>query len=167
MNAYLNLVEQLAAAGAEWIALAEPALVFDVNDEEKQLFKSIYAFLLEQVHAKTSAKILLQTYFGDIRDVYQDVVSFGFDGIGLDFVEGLKSLELIKTGFPKNAVLFAGVVNGKNIWRADYEKKNALLAEIEKAVDASRVVVGTSCSLLHVPYTVAAEQKLLAETLKH
>ena len=167
VNAYLKLVEQLAAAGAEWIALAEPALVFDVNDEEKQLFKSIYVFLLEQVHAKTSAKILLQTYFGDIRDVYQDVVSFGFDGIGLDFVEGLKSLELVKAGFPKNTVLFAGVVNGKNIWRADYAQKNALLAEIEKFVDAANVVVGTSCSLLHVPYTVAAEQKLPAETLKH
>ena len=167
VNAYLKLVEQLSAAGAEWIALAEPALVFDVNDEEKQLFKSIYVFLLEQVHAKTSAKILLQTYFGDIRDVYQDVVSFGFDGIGLDFVEGLKSLELVKAGFPKNTVLFAGVVNGKNIWRADYAQKNALLAEIEKFVDAANVVVGTSCSLLHVPYTVAAEQKLPAETLKH
>ena len=166
-NAYLDLVERLSAAGAEWIALAEPALVFDVSEEEKRLFKSIYAFLLEQVHAKTSAKILLQTYFGDIRDVYGDVASLGFDGIGLDFVEGLKSLELVKGGFPKNAILFAGVVNGKNIWRADYVQKNAILAEIEKTVDASRVVVGTSCSLLHVPYTVAAEQKLSPEILKH
>ena len=167
VKAYLKLAEQLSAAGAEWIAFAEPALVFDVSEEEKRLFKSIYASLLEQVHAKASAKVLLQTYFGDIRDVYADVVSLGFDGIGLDFVEGLKSLELLRTGFPKDALLFAGVVNGKNIWRADYEKKNLLLAEIEKVVDASRVVVGTSCSLLHVPYTVAAEQKLPADTLKH
>ena len=167
VKAYLKLAEQLSTAGAEWIAFAEPALVFDVSEEEKRLFKSIYASLLEQVHAKASAKVLLQTYFGDIRDVYADVVSLGFDGIGLDFVEGLKSLELLRTGFPKDALLFAGVVNGKNIWRADYEKKNLLLAEIEKVVDASRVVVGTSCSLLHVPYTVAAEQKLPADTLKH
>ena len=167
VKAYLKLAEQLSAAGAEWIAFAEPALVFDVSEEEKQLFKSIYASLLKQVRAKASAKVLLQTYFGDIRDVYADVVSLGFDGIGLDFVEGLKSLELLRTGFPKDALLFAGVVNGKNIWRADYEKKNLLLAEIEKVVDASRVVVGTSCSLLHVPYTVAAEQKLPADTLKH
>nr|WP_290742718.1 5-methyltetrahydropteroyltriglutamate--homocysteine S-methyltransferase [Fibrobacter sp. UBA4309] len=167
VNAYLELAEQLSVAGAEWISLAEPALVFDVNDEDKQFFKAIYSALLEQLHAKASVKVLLQTYFGDIRDVYQEVVSFGFDGIGIDFVEGLKSLELLKTGFPKNAILFAGVVNGKNIWRADYEKKNLLLIEIEKVVDASRVVVGTSCSLLHVPYTVASEQKLPADTLKH
>ena len=167
VNAYLKLAGQLAAAGAEWISFAEPALVFDLSEEDKQFFKAIYGALLEQLHAKASVKVLLQTYFGDIRDVYQDVVSLGFDGIGIDFVEGIKSLELLKTGFPKNATLFAGVVNGKNIWRADYEKKNLLLIEIEKVVDASRLVVGTSCSLLHVPYTVAAEQKLSPEILKH
>lgn len=167
VNAYLKLAGQLAAAGAEWISFAEPALVFDLSEEDKQFFKAIYNALLEQLHAKASVKVLLQTYFGDIRDVYQEVVSLGFDGIGIDFVEGIKSLELLKTGFPKNAILFAGVVNGKNIWRADYEKKNLLLIEIEKVVDASRLVVGTSCSLLHVPYTVAAEQKLSPEILKH
>ena len=164
--AYAKVAELLAAAGAEWISFAEPALVFDVTAEEKELFKSIYVELVKKVHA-AGLKIALQTYFGDIRDVYQDVVVLGFDAIGLDFVEGLKSLELVKSGFPKNTLLLAGVVNGKNIWRADYAKKNALLAEIEKAVGAENVVVGTSCSLLHVPYTVAAEQKLPAETLRH
>jgi len=164
--AYAKVAELLAIAGAEWISFAEPALVFDVTAEEKQLFKSIYEELVKKVHA-AGLKIALQTYFGDIRDVYQDVVALGFDAIGLDFVEGLKSLELVKSGFPKNTFLLAGIVNGKNIWRADYAKKNALLAEIEKAVGAENVVVGTSCSLLHVPYTVAAEQKLPAETLRH
>ena len=164
--AYAKVAELLAAAGAEWISFAEPALVFDVTAEEKQLFKSIYVELVKKVRA-AGLKIALQTYFGDIRDVYQDVAALGFDAIGLDFVEGLKSLELVKSGFPKNTLLLAGVVNGKNIWRADYAQKNALLAEIEKAVGAENVVVGTSCSLLHVPYTVAAEQKLPAETLRH
>ena len=166
VDAYAKIAELLAAAGAEWISFAEPALVFDVTAEEKQLFKSIYAELIKKVHA-AGLKVALQTYFGDIRDVYQDVTALGFNAIGLDFVEGLKSLELIKSGFPKNTLLLAGVVNGKNIWRADYAQKNALLAEIEEAVGAENVVVGTSCSLLHVPYTVAAEQKLSAETLRH
>ena len=164
--AYAKVAELLAAAGAEWISFAEPALVFDVTVEEKEFFKSIYVELVKKVRT-AGLKIALQTYFGDIRDVYQDVVALGFDAIGLDFVEGLKSLELVKSGFPKNTLLLAGVVNGKNIWRADYAKKNALLAEIEKAVGAENVVVGTSCSLLHVPYTVAAEQKLSADILKH
>ena len=164
--AYAKVAELLAIAGAEWISFAEPALVFDVTAEERGLFKSIYVELVKKVH-DVGLKITLQTYFGDIRDVYQDVVALGFDAIGLDFVEGLKSLELVKSGFPKNTLLLAGVVNGKNIWRADYVQKNALLADIEKAVGTENVVLGTSCSLLHVPYTVAAEQKLPAETLRH
>lgn len=161
-----KVAELLAATGAEWISFAEPALVFDVTAEEKELFKSIYVELIKKVHA-AGLKVALQTYFGDIRDVYQEVSVLGFDAIGLDFVEGLKSLELVKSGFPKNTLLLAGVVNGKNIWRADFAQKNALLAEIVSAVGAENVVVGTSCSLLHVPYTVAAEQKLPAETLRH
>ncbi len=165
--AYAKLADQLATAGAKWISIAEPALVFDVTAEERALFKSIYVELVKQIHEVAKLKINLQTYFGDIRDVYEDVIALGFDGIGLDFVEGFQSLELLKKGFPKGTVLFAGVVNGKNIWRADYAQKNALLAEIEKYVAAENVVVGTSCSLLHVPYTVAAEQKLSADILKH
>ena len=167
VNAYVELAEKLANAGAKWLALAEPALVFDVTEDEKRLFKSIYEFFLDQIRAKTPLKIALQTYFGDIRDVYQEVTALGFNAIGLDFVEGLKSLELLKTGFPKNTLLLAGVVNGKNIWRADYAQKNSVLAEIEKIVAAENVVVSTSCSLLHVPYTVDAETKLPAETLNH
>ncbi len=165
--AYAKLADQLATAGARWISIAEPALVFDVAAEERKLFKSIYVELVKQIHDIAKVKVNLQTYFGDIRDVYEDVIVLDFDGIGLDFVEGIQSLELLKKGFPNGAVLFAGVVNGKNIWRADYAQKNALLAEIEKYVDAKNVVVGTSCSLLHVPYTVAAEQKLSADILKH
>ena len=115
--------------------------------------------------AKTAPKIkiALQTYFGDIRDVYDEVCSLGFDAIGLDFVEGKKSLELLKKGFPQNTLLFAGIVNGKNIWRANYEQKIQLLSEIKKAVSADNVVIGTSCSLLHVPYTTESEEKLSAE----
>ena len=167
VNAYAELAEKLATAGAKWISFAEPALVFDVTAEERELFKTIYAELLRKIGEKKNLKIALQTYFGDIRDVYQDVTALGFDAIGLDFVEGLKSLELLKTGFPKDTLLLAGVVNGKNIWRADYTQKNAILDEIKKVVAAENVAVGTSCSLLHVPYTVAAEKKLSADILKH
>ena len=166
-NAYAEAILQLANAGAKWVSIAEPALVFDVTAEEKQLFKSIYEALLSQIRAKSNIQIALQTYFGDIRDVYKEVCSLGFNAIGLDFIEGQKSLELLKTGFPKNTVLFAGIVNGKNIWCANYAKKNALLDEIEKSVSIENMVVGTSCSLLHVPYTVAAEQKLSSSITQH
>ena len=87
-----------------------------------------------------------------------------FDLIGLDFVEGRKTLELVKTnGFPVDKILVAGLVNGKNIWRNDYKKTLSILNEI----GAANVVLGTSCSLLHVPYTLANETKLSDEYKKH
>ncbi|MBO7477719.1 MAG: 5-methyltetrahydropteroyltriglutamate--homocysteine S-methyltransferase [Salinivirgaceae bacterium] len=165
IDAYAQLAAQLDKAGAEWISIAEPALVLDMDEAEKQLFVKIYNNLTTKIHTETRLKIAVQTYFGDVRDVYAELISLNLDGIGLDFVEGKQSLELLKSGFPKNTILFAGVVNGKNIWRSNYEQKNQLLAEIEKTVDAQRVVVATSCSLLHVPYTVAAEAEL-AESVK-
>lgn len=110
------------------------------------------------------SKFWLQTYFGDVRDIYTDLIQLDADGIGLDFVEGRKTAELIAThGFPTDKKLFAGVVNGKNIWRNDYQKTLDILATLPKA----SVVIGTSCSLQHVPYTVNAESELSQDILRH
>ena len=82
-----------------------------------------------------------------------------FDGIGLDFIEGKETAALVeKYGFPEDKLLFAGVVNGKNIWRNHYQKTLDLLEGLQ-AKNIS-VVISTSCSLLHVPYTLQNEGKL-------
>lgn len=167
VNAFVELAKSLSDAGAEWISFAEPALVFDLTDTDKKLFVSIYKSLIEKVRAQSNIKIALQTYFGDIRDIYDEVCSLGFDAIGLDFVEGKKTLELVRKGFAKDTLLFAGIINGKNIWRADYQKKNELLEQIKKSVPQQNIVIGTSCSLLHVPYTTKSEEKLFDDILKH
>lgn len=158
---YIKLVTLLASVGAKTIEFDEPYLVRDLNSDDIDLFKEIYSLILEN---KNGAKILLQTYFGDIRDIYGEVTALDFDLIGLDFVEGRKTLELVKTnGFPADKILVAGLVNGKNIWRNDYKKTLSILNEI----GAANVVLGTSCSLLHVPYTLANETKLSEEYKKH
>ena len=158
---YVKLISVLASKGAELIEFDEPSLVKDLDAEDIALFKNIYNSILEN---KKGVKILLQTYFGDIRDIYAEVIKLDFDAIGLDLLEGRKTAELIRTnGFPKDKTLFAGLVNGKNIWRNDYKKTLAALDEI----GVSDVVLGTSCSLLHVPYTLASETKLSEEYKKH
>lgn len=158
---YIKLISVLASKGAELVEFDEPSLVKDLDAEDIALFKNIYSSILEN---KKGVKILLQTYFGDIRDIYTEVIKLDFDAIGLDLLEGRKTAELIRTnGFPKDKTLFAGLVNGKNIWRNDYKKTLAALDEI----GVSDVVLGTSCSLLHVPYTLASETKLSEEYKKH
>lgn len=134
-----------------------------MTEEDRELFVKMYSDILGK---KQSCKVLLQTYFGDVRDVYEDIVKLSFDGIGLDFIEGKKTAELIeKYGFPKDTVLFAGLVNGKNIWKNHYEKTLNVLKKLEDK--GIQTVLSTSCSLQHVPYTLKHENKLSDEYLNY
>ena len=163
VKAYIAYEKKFAELGAEWIQFDEPYIVRDLDGEDIKLFAEIYNEILE---SKGNVKVSLQTYFGDVRDIYNELVKLPFDGIGLDFVEGRETLRLVKeNGFPKDKVLFAGVVNGKNIWRNNYAKTIDILNQVKEV--AGEVVISTSCSLLHVPYTTESEQKLSVEYKKH
>lgn len=159
IEVYARIFKRLEDLGANWIQLDEPSLVKDLDEKELALFKALYEPLLLQ---KGKLKVLAQTYFGDVRDAYDVLLKLPFDGIGLDFVEGRKTLELVERGFDDGKVLFAGVVNGKNIWRNNYQKTLDLL----KKLNVKNLVLTTSCSLLHVPYTVASEE-LEEDVTKH
>lgn len=156
ISAYSHLLDKSEKNGVSWIQFDEPYLVYDLTEDDKQFFKTLYKEILK---TKKNVNVLLQTYFGDIRDCYKNVIELDFDGIGLDFVEGKKTLELIKeNGFPNEKKLFAGVVNGKNIWRNNYQTTLDTIVQL-KALKID-TVIGTSCSLLHVPYTTKNETKL-------
>ena len=152
---YREILKKFDDRKAEWIEFDEPSLVRDLG-EEGRLFHDLYFDILS---GKGGVKVLLQTYFGDVRDCYEAITALPFDGIGLDFVEGRQSLPLLKTyGFPQDKVLFAGVVNGKNIWKNHYAGTLELAEKIQN--EAGEVVLSTSCSLLHVPCTLKNETKL-------
>ena len=162
---YIKLVSKLQEAGCGLVQFDEPYLVRDLDAADIALFESIYKKILSN---KGSVKVSLQTYFGDIRDIYDNVVALDFDLIGIDLVEGKKSLELIESkGFPKDKILIAGLVNGKNIWRNNYKATNDKIAKILDKVSEDNLYIGTSCSLLHVPYTLESETKLPADYKKH
>lgn len=162
-EAYADILQQFADAGAEWIQFDEPCLVMDMTAEDKALFTQLYQKILSD---KKGIKVLLQTYFDDVRDCYGEICGLNFDGVGLDFVEGKKNLELIQTnGFPTDKVLFAGVINGKNIWKNHYANTLCMISELQK--HCTEIVLSTSCSLLHVPYTLKNETKLSDSYKKH
>lgn len=161
--AYMDIVTKFHSIGAQWIQFDEPYLVRDLSKEDIALFHQLYSKILS---VKYSVHVLLQTYFGDIRDCYQEVCSLPFDGVGLDFIEGVKSLELIQTyGFPADKILFAGVINGKNIWRNAYAKTCSLIETLQTY--CNKIVLSTSCSLQHVPYTLEHENKLSQDYKKY
>ncbi len=163
LEAYLKLLAKLKQQGSLWVSLAEPALVRDLSDADKKLFVELYQTLLT---GKNGLKINLETYFGDIRDIYSQVIELDFDGIALDFVEGKQTTQLIdQYGFPRHMLLTAGVVSGKNIWRSNYEQ---IIKKLQKLQEQGlNLAIGTSCSLLHVPFTTACESGLDQKITQH
>ena len=159
IDAYKALVNRCEEKQITWLQFDEPALVQDMTKEDIALFHRIYDAVLP---CAKECKILCQTYFGDVRDVYTDLTQMPFAGIGLDFIEGKETTALIeKYGFPQDKKLFAGLVNGKNIWKNHYDKTLKVIRQLqEKGID---VVISTSCSLLHVPYTLKHEDKMPQE----
>ena len=161
--AYKELLKLCDKNEVSWIQFDEPSLVFDMTEQDLALFRKIYFEILPSAQ---SCQVLVQTYFGDVRDVYQDLIQLPFAGVGLDFVEGKQTKKLIEQyGFPKDKILFAGLVNGKNIWKNHYKETLQALQELkEKGI---HTVLSTSCSLLHVPYTIEQEKELSDEYKKH
>ena len=163
LKAYCEMLDKFNRLKAEWIQIEEPYLVCDLTSEDIALFTGLYKELLT---SKGNLKILLQTYFGDIRDCYEEITRLDFDGIGLDLIEGKENLSLIaKHGFPKGKILFAGVVNGKNIWKNNYGESLEMIGRLKQAAD--EVIISTSCSLLLSPFTTDGETGISDEILRH
>ncbi|GAY72318.1 5-methyltetrahydropteroyltriglutamate-homocysteine methyltransferase [Lentilactobacillus kosonis] len=162
ISAYQDILTKLADQHVTWVQIDEPALCLDVNASDKRIFDELYDGILTD---KPAIKVLLQTYFGDIRDIYNDVISKAFDGIGLDLIEGSYNRKLLsESGFPADKTLFAGILNGKNIWRNNYAHT---IKELEQLDIDSNIVLSTSCSLLHVPYSAEDETNLPSDVQQH
>lgn len=149
---YKEVFEQLTEAGAEYIQVDEPILVTDGAADLQDITKEAYEFFNE---ASPAAKLVLQTYFErvDLNFVGQLPV-YGF---GLDFVhDNGFNLQQIKDGlFPKEKALFAGIVDGRNVWSTNIEEKKDLIETLQSYTD--ELVIQPSSSLLHVPVTLEEE----------
>lgn len=158
---YIQLLSELELEGVTWAQIDEPVLATNVTAEDIERVQHIYG---EIARAVPSLSIMLQTYFESV-EFYKDIAALPVAGIGLDFVHGLKgNLAAIRdNGFPQDKVLGAGLIDGRGIWRAPLREKLALVRELEDIVTSDRLILQTSCSLLHVPVTVQPEGKLPAE----
>ncbi|WP_425589820.1 5-methyltetrahydropteroyltriglutamate--homocysteine S-methyltransferase [Fictibacillus fluitans] len=155
---YAQLLRELEAEGVTWVQIDEPVLATSLSREEVDYFQEIYKILTESAHG---IRVILQTYYESVDD-YQDIVSLPVHGIGLDFVQddGENLNSLIKYGFPEDKVLAAGIINGRNIWRANLEETFSLVHNIQQHVADDRLIIQPSSSLLHVPVTKKNEKKL-------
>ncbi|ASA23195.1 5-methyltetrahydropteroyltriglutamate--homocysteine S-methyltransferase [Paenibacillus donghaensis] len=155
---YIQLLQELKQEGAAWVQVDEPAIVTGLEAAEIKLLESIYG---EIAAAVPGLKLLLQTYF-EAAEPLEQLLTLPVQGLGLDFVHdgGANLAAIERLGWPADKWLGAGVIDGRNIWRADLDDKLALVGKLAALVPAEQLILQPSCSLLHVPVTVQGEDKL-------
>ncbi|KAH9540165.1 hypothetical protein CY35_15G096700 [Sphagnum magellanicum] len=159
---YKEVIRELKEAGAKWVQLDEPILVLDLEASKLEAFKKAYSFLGADLGG---VKLLLETYFADIpAAAYKTIIGLEHvSAIGVDLVRGAKTLNLIKEFGLSGKTLFAGLVDGRNIWANDLAVSVTVIEELQQALGKENVVVSTSCSLLHSAVDLKNETKLDAE----
>lgn len=148
---YADLLARLADAGAAWVQIDEPALVTDLTGEELAQVRRTYDGL---AGATQRPAILLATSFGPADEALRELHGTGVEGFAIDLVAG----ELPPPEVLRGKHVVAGVVDGRNVWRTDPDRALDALETVRE--QAASVAVSTSCSLLHVPYALAAETGL-------
>ena len=154
---YEEILGKLAEAGADWIQMDEPCLVLDLPEGAGEALKSAYGRLGAVSDAQ---KLLVATYFGDLRKNLSLALSLPVSALHLDLLRGADDLEDALAGIDGKMMLSLGVVDGRNIWRTNLDEA---FGKVKKAADAlgkDRIMVGPSCSLLHVPVDLDLEEKL-------
>ncbi|MEK6277071.1 MAG: 5-methyltetrahydropteroyltriglutamate--homocysteine S-methyltransferase [Actinomycetota bacterium] len=156
LGVYGEVIERLAEHGAEWVQLDEPCFVESRSERELDALRLAYEEL-SKVHERT--RLLVKTYFDHVGDAYAVLRELPIDGVGLDFVQGRENVGLARdVGRLEGKTLFAGIVDGRNVWINDLHARLEELRHLEELAD--EVVVSTSCSLLHTPVDLDAEPDL-------
>jgi 5-methyltetrahydropteroyltriglutamate--homocysteine methyltransferase len=157
---YKEVIADLKAAGASWIQFDEPTLVLDLDSDKLAAFSAAYTELEAPL---AGLNVLIETYFADITaESYKTLTSLSsVTAYGFDLVRGTQTIDLIKSaGFPSGKYLFAGVVDGRNIWADDLAASLNTLQSLEAIVGKDKLVVSTSCSLMHTAVDLVNETKL-------
>ncbi|MBR9882375.1 MAG: 5-methyltetrahydropteroyltriglutamate--homocysteine S-methyltransferase [Oceanospirillales bacterium] len=154
---YAALLAQLGAQSLEWVQIDEPILALDLPSQWQEALRTAYAALGAQ-----SVKLLLTTYFGDLRDNLDLCLGLPVDGFHLDALRGGQEYIQAAKRIGEDQVLSVGIIDGRNIWKTDLNLALEHLQPLKRAL-GERLWISTSCSLLHVPVDLDRESKLDAE----
>ena len=158
VKVYKELLEEISKLNSEVVVqFDEPLFVKDLEPKVLSLLKPVYD---ELSSVSTNIKIVVTTYFEHSNEATKILVNTPIWALGLDFIHGVKNLESLEFIKNSNKVLIAGVIDGRNIWKSNFEDKLNLLNKISNVVSKDNIIVGTSCSLLHVPFTLSYEDNL-------
>ena len=152
LGLYTAILTQLGQAGADWVQIDEPVLVLDLSERQRNAITRAYAKL-----PRTGVKLMLATYFGGLEDNLDLAIHLPVAGLHVDLVRAPQQLDAVLAKAPKSLLLSLGVIDGRNVWRADLA---ALLDRLEPIAAGRDLILAPSCSLLHTPVDLALERKI-------
>ncbi|MBW9273101.1 MAG: 5-methyltetrahydropteroyltriglutamate--homocysteine S-methyltransferase [Candidatus Thiodiazotropha sp. (ex. Lucinisca nassula)] len=151
---YADLLTQLAAAGVEWVQVDEPILVTELSATWQHALRNSYYQL-----QSSPVKLLLTTYFGQLRENLQLACELPVAGLHIDVSRQQEEVDRIIDWLPMHKILSLGIIDGRNIWKSDLKAILAWLEPIHSRL-RQRLWLAPSCSLLHVPLDLEREQRL-------
>lgn len=162
LQVYEQLLSELAKAGAEYVQVDEPCLALDLTDQERKAIKTSYERFAAQV---PHLRIILTSYFDTYGNNLSTALNLPVDTLHLDLVRATEDLKNVLSSSALNQTLnlSLGVVDGRNVWKNDFEASLALINQATKKLGSNRVWVSSSCSLLHSPCDLDLETKLSVE----
>ena len=152
LGLYAAILGQLARAGAEWVQIDEPVLVLDLSDRQRRALTRAYAKL-----SRLGVKLMLTTYFGGLGDNLGFAAALPVQGLHVDLVRAPDQIDQVVKAAPTSLLLSLGIIDGRNVWRADLASLLDRLAPIAADRD---LILAPSCSLLHTPLDLALEKQL-------
>jgi 5-methyltetrahydropteroyltriglutamate--homocysteine methyltransferase len=154
---YSEILAELKGLGAEWVQLDEPVLTLDLDPDWQAAFLSAYRRLRE---TSPNLRLLLATYFGELRENLPLATRLPVDVLHLDLTRASVELDNVLAYLPSGMSLSLGIVDGRNVWRNNFETSLALIDRARRVLSLERVLLAPSCSLLHSPVTLRGETTL-------
>ncbi|WP_105190718.1 5-methyltetrahydropteroyltriglutamate--homocysteine S-methyltransferase [Pseudoalteromonas sp. T1lg48] len=154
---YQQVLAKLATQGVEWVQIDEPILALELDANYRSALTQSFAALANQ-----GVKLLLATYFDEVSSYLEDISEYAIDGAHFDLVATPQNIEALDAALGEQRVLSLGVINGRNIWRADL---SAIYERVKEVADrrGDSLWLAPSCSLLHTPVDLEQEQLLDGE----
>ncbi|SAL66561.1 5-methyltetrahydropteroyltriglutamate--homocysteine S-methyltransferase [Caballeronia terrestris] len=157
LPAYGALLDAFAAQGVDWVQIDEPALVTELDPAWQKAFVDAYAALETR-----RVKLLLTTYFGQLKDNLDLACRLPVDGLHVDAINARDEIDVIESRLPETSVLSVGVIDGRNIWKTDLGAALGWLEPLHRS-RGDRLWIAPSCSLLHTPVDLDSEDRLDAD----
>ncbi len=160
LPAYITILNKLADYGAEWIQLDEPMLAMDLREEDKKAYATAYNQIRKEC---PQLKIMLATYFEGLGENTPLALNLPVCALHLDLVRAPQQLDEVLANIPDKLSLSLGIVDGRNIWKNNYDQSLTLIRKALAHIGTDRIMLAPSCSLLHTPFDLELETELNPE----